>query len=46
MKQKVAMLIMIDGAMVDERYFEIQIPSKDDWITKEEEPTEALWFFY
>lgn len=46
MLKKIAMLIMVDGAMVEERYFEFQNSFNEEWNQKDEELTEAQWFFY
>ena len=45
MKRKIAMLIMVDGAIVGEEFFEYQSPKDEDWNLNEE-LTEAQWFFY
>ncbi len=47
MKKKIAILIMVDGAVVGEKYFECIDRSKEEWDNKEDElMNQAQWFFY
>lgn len=47
MKKKIAILIMIDGAIVGEKYLEYGHQTEEDWTMGEESSIDsALHFFY
>ncbi len=44
-KKTIAMLIMVDGAVLEEKYFEYT-NQDDEWISGDDLFDQAQWFFY